>query len=138
MEQYPKPLFRSERYATVGGVCAGLALSRGYSITLVRIAALFLLSFAGIGIALYLAFWILLPPSSEARVEEPLTLPNDLLLRRREESMIAGVCASLARALHVDVTLVRVIYFVLVVLGGVSLMPYIYAWIVIPRNDFKF
>lgn len=47
-------LYRSVRYARLGGVCSGIALARGYSILLTRIFALFIMSTAGIGLFAYL------------------------------------------------------------------------------------
>lgn len=124
-------LFRSKRYASIGGVCAGMALSRGYSVILTRIGALFLLSM-GIGLFLYIAFWLLLPTAEDAGVEEPTALPNDSLGRDPRDKVLSGVCGGIAQYLNVDPNLVRVIYLLLVILGGFSIVPYFYAWFVLP------
>lgn len=127
-------LFRSKRYASIGGVCAGMALSRGYSVILTRIGALFLLSM-GIGFVLYIAFWLLLPTAQDAGVDEPNSLPNDSLGRDPNDKVISGVCGGISQYMKVDSNLVRVIYLLLVLVGGFSIVPYIYAWFVLPLRQ---
>jgi phage shock protein C len=123
-------LTRSRRYKALGGVCAGIALTKGYSITLTRIIALLLVS-AGVGVPLYLIAWILLPKVSS---EEPVVLPADPLMRSLDDRIVGGVCAGLADYAGWDTGLVRVIFAVLVVFCGMGLLPYIYAWMVVPQR----
>jgi len=54
--------------------------------------------------------------------------------RDEQHKMIAGVCAGLAEYLNVDVTLVRVIFVVVLLLKGVAILPYIVLWIVMPKK----
>jgi phage shock protein C len=57
------------------------------------------------------------------------------LLRAREGRKIAGVCMGFARHLDVDVTLVRLVWLVLgVASGGIGLIGYVIAWIIIPEE----
>jgi signal transduction histidine kinase len=54
-------------------------------------------------------------------------------LRRVEEgSVVAGVCAGIARTLDVDVTLVRLVFGILSLAGGSGVILYGAAWILIP------
>lgn len=56
------------------------------------------------------------------------------LERAREGRKIAGVCMGFARYLDMDVTLVRLIWLVLALAsGGLGLVAYVIAWIVIPE-----
>ena len=56
------------------------------------------------------------------------------LERAREGRKIAGVCMGFARHLDMDVTLVRLIWLVLALAsGGLGLVGYVIAWIVIPE-----
>jgi len=56
------------------------------------------------------------------------------LERAREGRKIAGVCMGFARYLDMDVTLVRLIWLVLALAsGGLGLVGYVIAWIVIPE-----
>ena len=57
------------------------------------------------------------------------------LERAREGKKIAGVCMGFARHLDVDVTLVRLVWLVLALAsGGIGLIAYVIAWIVIPEE----
>jgi phage shock protein C len=56
------------------------------------------------------------------------------LTRSRDDRMIGGVCAGLARYLGLDPTLVRVAFALLGVMGGGFLL-YIILWIVVPEAE---
>jgi phage shock protein C len=45
----------------IAGVCAGLAVELGVSVTVVRAAFILLALFHGVGIVLYFALWFLMP-----------------------------------------------------------------------------
>lgn len=45
---------------------------------------------------------------------------------------IAGVCGGLAEYFHTDATLVRLIFVVLIMLGGSGVIIYLIAWIIMP------
>ena len=54
------------------------------------------------------------------------------LVRRRDERMVAGVCAGVARWLGVDPVVVRLAACVLALANGVGLVVYLVAWAVLP------
>ena len=56
------------------------------------------------------------------------------LRRPRTGRVLAGVCAALARRFGWDVTLVRVLAVVSLLLPGPQLIFYVIAWIVIPNE----
>lgn len=56
------------------------------------------------------------------------------LYRSTTQKMIAGVCAGWAEYLNVDVTLVRLVFVVLALLGGPGILLYIILWIITPRQ----
>jgi phage shock protein C len=57
------------------------------------------------------------------------------LYRSTTDRKIAGVCGGLAEYFDIDPTLVRVLYFVALVLpGGIGILPYIILWIVLPEG----
>jgi phage shock protein C len=62
------------------------------------------------------------------------TIPQ--LMRPRNNRMIAGVCAAFALHYGWDVTLVRVISAILIVLTGVGALAYIAAWVIIPEAPY--
>jgi len=56
------------------------------------------------------------------------------IYRSRKDSMIAGVCGGIAEYFEIDSTLVRLLAILVVLLGGVGVIAYIIAWIIIPQN----
>jgi phage shock protein C len=62
------------------------------------------------------------------------TVPPKRLYRVLSQRKIAGVCAGVARYLDADVTLVRVLWVLITLLTGVTLIAYIIAWIVLPTE----
>lgn len=56
------------------------------------------------------------------------------LYRSRKDSVIAGVCGGIAEYFEIDSTLVRLLAILIVFLGGVGVIAYIIAWIIIPQN----
>jgi phage shock protein C len=58
------------------------------------------------------------------------------LRRPRHPRMIAGVCSGLALHYGWDLSLVRVICALMIVLTGVGLVAYLVAWIVIPEASY--
>jgi phage shock protein C len=48
--------------------------------------------------------------------------------------MLAGVCGGLADYFRVDVTLIRVIFIVLAVMGGAGLVIYLAMWLLVPEE----
>lgn len=59
---------------------------------------------------------------------------NKKLMRSRTDRKIAGVCAGFAAYLDVDVTLVRILWLMLVVVGGWGVIGYLIAWIAMPEE----
>lgn len=57
------------------------------------------------------------------------------LRRPRSGRVIGGVCAALAQRFGWDVTLVRVLAVVSIVLPGPQVLIYLVAWLVIPNES---
>ena len=56
------------------------------------------------------------------------------LVRRRDERMVAGVCAGVARWLGVDPIVVRLAACILALANGAGLLLYLVAWVVLPEE----
>lgn len=54
------------------------------------------------------------------------------LYRSRDDRMIAGVCGGIAKYFGIDSTIVRVITFLLIIPGGLSIWVYIAMALIIP------
>jgi len=58
------------------------------------------------------------------------------LYRSKRDVKIAGVCAGIAEYFNIDPTIVRVIFVVLLLPGGLpGLIPYLILWLVVPRES---
>jgi phage shock protein PspC (stress-responsive transcriptional regulator) len=60
------------------------------------------------------------------------------LLRSSTDKMLGGVCAGLGKYLRVDVTIVRLFFVVLTMVGGFGPVLYFILWIVIPLEGHVF
>jgi phage shock protein C len=56
------------------------------------------------------------------------------LYRSRSNRQVAGVCGGLAQYFNLDVTLIRILFVVLAVLGGSGLVIYLAMWIIVPNE----
>jgi phage shock protein C len=56
------------------------------------------------------------------------------LCRPVQDRMLAGVATGIARYLGVDVTIVRVVFAVLAVVGGAGIPIYVAGWLLIPEE----
>ena len=56
-------------------------------------------------------------------------------LNRSDNKMIGGVCAGLAEYLGLDPTIVRVVWVLMVLLGGVGVLLYLILWLVMPKQQ---
>jgi len=54
------------------------------------------------------------------------------LYRPFDDRMLAGVAAGVARYFDVDVTIVRIVFAVLAVVGGIGVPLYLAGWLLIP------
>jgi phage shock protein C len=59
------------------------------------------------------------------------------LVRPRADRKIASVCAGFAEYFDVDVTLVRLVWLFIVLVGGTGLLAYVIAWIVMPEEPLR-
>jgi phage shock protein PspC (stress-responsive transcriptional regulator) len=125
-------LYRSTRHGLVGGVCAGLAIRQGWPVSLTRLAGLLIVTATGVGIALYILAWLIVPASDPMVEPAPRAEP---VMRDARGGWIGGVCAGLARALGTDVSIVRLAFAALMLLGGTGFLAYLAAWALLPADD---
>lgn len=60
---------------------------------------------------------------------------NKRLYRSTTDKKIAGVCGGLAEYFNVDPVIIRILFFILLLPGGLpGLLPYIILWIVVPEK----
>lgn len=56
-------------------------------------------------------------------------------LKRSNNKVLAGVCGGLAEYLGMDATIVRVIYALLVLFGGVGILLYLILALLMPKAE---
>jgi phage shock protein C len=61
-------------------------------------------------------------------------MPSRKLVRSRTDHKIAGVCGGFAHYLELDVTLVRILWLMLALVGGWGVIGYLIAWIAMPEE----
>jgi phage shock protein C len=57
------------------------------------------------------------------------------LFRSRQGRMLAGVASGVARYLGIDVTLVRIAFVLITLVGGLGIPLYLASWLLIPDED---
>lgn len=133
----PKRLFRKSAAGRIAGVCAGIAEYLDTDVTLVRLAWVVLSivpgGFIG-GIVAYIAAWAIMP---DASVPAEVDAGAHRLTRSIVDRKVAGVCGGLAEYLHVDSTVVRLVWAVLTVVPGAivfGVVAYLVAWFIMPES----
>ena len=72
------------------------------------------------------------PGNEHDRVMNEPTGGTKHLNRLRHGRLVAGVCTGLAAYFGIDATLVRLAFAVLTVFGGLGILLYLCAWVIIP------
>jgi len=79
------------------------------------------------------------PPSPEPAGDEAPTTQAPIsprrLLRSRDDRVLGGVCGGLARYFNVDPLIIRIAAVALIFLGGVSVIAYVAALLLVPEDD---
>ena len=57
------------------------------------------------------------------------------LYRSSKDTMIGGVAAGLAEYMKIDPTIIRLLFVLMVVVGGSGVLLYIILWIVLPSDE---
>lgn len=57
------------------------------------------------------------------------------LVRSQQEQMVAGVCGGLAHYFGIDVTIVRLLFVLVGIVGGSSIPIYLALWLVLPVDS---
>ncbi len=57
---------------------------------------------------------------------------NKKLYRSRTNAMLAGVCGGIGEYFRVDPTLIRLLVVILVITGGIGILPYFICALIIP------
>ena len=125
-----KRLYRDQNRKIAGGVCAGLAHYFNVDPVWPRLLfALLVLGSYGSLLIVYIILWIALPVSDEL-VEETSVKK---MYRDSEKKVIGGVASGVAAFFGADIALIRVLFVIFTIFGGLGLLVYIIMWIALPE-----
>ncbi len=124
-----KKLLRDQKRKILGGVCAGLGNYFNVDPVWIRLLFAFLTLAYGVILLVYLVLWIVVPGSYD--LDEPEITKK--LFRNPEKKVLGGVSAGLAAYFGMDVVIIRVLFVILTVFGGLGLIAYIVMWIALPE-----
>lgn len=125
-----KKLQRDQKRKILGGVCAGLGHYFNIDPVWPRLLfALLVLGSYGSLIIGYIILWIVLPASEDLE-EEPSVKK---MFRDTEKKVIGGVASGVAAFFGADIALIRVLFVIAAIFGGLGLIVYIILWIALPQ-----
>jgi phage shock protein PspC (stress-responsive transcriptional regulator) len=127
-------LYRLRNDRVVAGVASGLAAHLELDPVWVRLAFVVLAFIGGLGFLLYIVAWVVMPAADAPPLGAMRGPSARRLYRLRSDRWVAGVASGLSAYLEVDVTLVRLAFFILA-LFGVGVILYIAAWVLMPAID---
>ena len=73
-------------------------------------------------------------PPPEPEPTEPTAAPKPVLRRSRDDRVLAGLCGGLGRYFGIDPVILRLVFVVLLFVGGSGILLYGVGWIVIPEE----
>ncbi|GGK56981.1 GIN domain-containing protein [Rufibacter glacialis] len=130
-----KRLYRDINRKVLAGVAAGIANYLQVDPLWIRLAFVLLVlgvpftgGFTLLGAILYAVCWIALPKNAALP-----DIPVRKLFRDPVDKKLGGVASGIAIYFGADVAIVRLLFLVFFLLGGVSLIPYIILWIAVPE-----
>ncbi len=89
-----------------------------------------LLTFAyGFTFFVYIIMWIVVPGSYD--LEEPEV--EKKLFRDSDRKVLGGVAGGVAAYLGIDITLVRILFVVFTIAGGIGFFVYVVMWVILPE-----
>jgi phage shock protein PspC (stress-responsive transcriptional regulator) len=128
-------LYRLRNDRVVAGVASGLAAHLELDPVWVRLAFVVLAFIGGLGFLLYLVAWVVMPAADGLPIGVMAGPSARRLYRLRNDRWVAGVASGLGAYLEVDANLVRLAFFILAICGGLGVVLYIAAWVLMPAID---
>jgi phage shock protein PspC (stress-responsive transcriptional regulator) len=125
----PKQLVRDQKRKILGGVCAGIAHYANIDPVWIRLLFALFTAAYGVTLLIYAILWVAMPGSFD--LEEPEV--NKKMFRDPETKALAGVSGGIAAYFGIDIVVVRVLFIVFTLAGGLGLLVYVVLWIILPE-----
>lgn len=129
-------VYRDEKRKLLGGVAAGFAHYLNIDPLWIRLLlVLLVLGFSfgppisGTLVIAYILCWIILPGTDD--LEEDKSIKK--LYRDANGNVFGGVASGLAAYFAVDVTIMRLLFVVTTIFGGLGLIAYLVLWVITPE-----
>lgn len=113
-------LYRSQTDRKLGGVCGGLGPHLGVDVNLLRVIFVVLAFFNGIGLFIYLLFWILVPTEGQGEVGSSETVQSGAEEIAERARSVADEVRTAVRS--PDPQMARLVGVILIILGGFFLL----------------
>ncbi len=133
---FSKRLYRDNNRKLLAGVLSGIAFY--FNIDPLWIRLLYVLLFFGVSILpsiagflflIYIVLWIVIPASDELKEEKKIKK----MYRDPDSKVLGGVASGIAAYFGVDVVIIRLLFFVTIIIAGTGLILYIILWIILPE-----
>lgn len=130
-----KKLYRSKIDRKIAGVCGGLGEYFQMDSIVFRLLFVLTIVLGGLGLLVYSVMWLLVPDNPRA-VSEMLPVPTaKRFYLSTSDRKIAGVCGGLGEFFQIDPVIFRVIFVVLLFLGGIGGLLYLLLWFIAPKRS---
>ncbi len=139
----PKKLYRDNKRKVIGGVAAGIANYFNVDALWVRLGLVFLsisasfpfnhhfnFSVSGTLFLAYIVAMFVIPSSDELESVKKIKK----FFRNGDDKVMGGVASGLASYFNTDVTLIRILFVVITLLGGSGIFLYIVLWVITPET----
>ena len=131
-----RKLYRDGSRKIIGGVAAGIAHYFRIDAFWIRLLFLIILldlfisfSFSSALLIGYIIFWIVVPERFDLAEDRKMKK----MFRNPDDKVIGGVASGVAAYFGVDPTLIRILFILLIFLGGTGLIVYLVLWVITPE-----
>ncbi len=128
-------LTRVKRNALVGGVSAGLSNYLSTEVWIIRLIFLISAFFFGTGLLAYLALWISLPDGDKLPESQRIigVERSQKLYRNADDMVLGGVASGMAAYFSIDPVIIRLLFFISLLSGGIGFVVYSLLWLSLPK-----
>lgn len=128
-------LTRLRKNHLLGGVAAGLSNYLSTEVWIIRLIFLVTTFLFGTGLLAYLALWISLPDGDKIPESQRIigVERSQKLYRNADDMVLGGVASGLAAYFSIDPVIIRLLFFISLLSGGIGLIIYGLLWLSLPK-----
>ncbi len=128
-------LTRLRKNHLLGGVSSGLSSYLSTEVWIIRLIFLITAFLFGTGLLAYLALWISLPDGEKIPESQRIigVERSQKLYRNADDMVLGGVASGLAAYFSIDPVIIRLLFFISLLSGGIGLVIYGLLWLSLPK-----